>query len=443
MRMPARRPAGDGSGLGWPWLVGVGAVTGVVGGLTSVGYLAVLAALSRLAGPDHYTWLPRAGLLIGAGGLISLLLGVLGDPGDSGVLIDSVHTEGGPPRTRALAALVPVSLLTIAVGGGIGPEPVLMQTTGTLATAVGRRFGANRVDLRVLTVTGMASGLTVLFAAPLGGAVFALEILHRRGLEYYEALVPACVGSLVSYGVYVLATGRGLGPEWPVPGGPPRLVPVDLLLGLCAGVAGAAVAHGFGLLIRGCRWLFGRVPSWCRPPVAGLALAVLGGVLPSSLTFGEAQLGRLVIASAVAGAMLVAVAVGHLLSAAITLAGRWKGGIIIPMFLVGYCLGRVTALWTGPHGHSIVLAASMMVACNVGMTKTPLGSTLVVAQMTGLGNLPPLLIAALTSLVLSQRVTFVRGQRHREPDAARERANVTVLRRDEPDRGDIPQRRAA
>jgi hypothetical protein len=31
----------------------------------------------------------------------------------------------------------------------------------------------------------------------------------------------------------------------------------------------------------------------------------------------------------------------HLLGAAVTLAGRWQGGIIIPMFLVGYCIGRM------------------------------------------------------------------------------------------------------
>ena len=46
-------------------------------------------------------------------------------------------------------------------------------------------------------------------SAPTG---FALEILHRRGMEYVEALLPARVGSLVSYGVYVLLTGHGLDP---------------------------------------------------------------------------------------------------------------------------------------------------------------------------------------------------------------------------------------
>ena len=67
-----------------------------------------------------------------------------------------------------------------------------MQTTGTVGH--GDRQPAPTPTsqvVRILTITGMAAGFTVLFGAPLGSAVFALEILHRRGLEYYEALMPA------------------------------------------------------------------------------------------------------------------------------------------------------------------------------------------------------------------------------------------------------------
>ena len=58
----------------------------------------------------------------------------------------------------------------------------------------------------------MAAGFTVLFGAPFGSAVFALELLHRRGLQYYEALVPAILASLSGYAVYVCVAAVGLGP---------------------------------------------------------------------------------------------------------------------------------------------------------------------------------------------------------------------------------------
>ena len=42
----------------------------------------------------------------------------------------------------------------------------------------------------------MAGGLAAFFGVPLGGAIFACEVLHRNGLEYHEALVPATISGI-------------------------------------------------------------------------------------------------------------------------------------------------------------------------------------------------------------------------------------------------------
>src|SRR5699024_3623176 len=102
----------------------------------------------------------------------------------------------GERDLRRLPPLIPISLLCIASGGGLGPEAPLVQTTGTAGSWAAGRAALSPRDRRIVTITGMAAGFTVLFGAPLGSAVFALEILHRRGLEYYEALMPAVLGSL-------------------------------------------------------------------------------------------------------------------------------------------------------------------------------------------------------------------------------------------------------
>jgi H+/Cl- antiporter ClcA len=57
---------------------------------------------------------------------------------------------------------------------------------------------------------------------------------------------------------------------------------------------------------------------------------------------------------------------------------------------------------------------ALMVAVNVGVTKTPLGSTLIVAGMAGFTALPTMLIAALVSLLLTSRVGFIDTQRTRD-----------------------------
>ena len=60
--------------------------------------------------------------------------------------------------------------------------------------------------------------------------------------------------------------------------------------------------------------------------------------------------------------------------------------------------------------------ATMMVALCVGVTKTPLGTTLVVTEMAGLPLLPVTLIAAIVALVLSRPVTLIETQRGRDPE---------------------------
>ncbi len=61
--------------------------------------------------------------------------------------------------------------------------------------------------------------------------------------------------------------------------------------------------------------------------------------------------------------------------------------------------------------HHVVLMLALMAAANVGVTKTPLGSCLIVAQMAGLRLLPPVLIASLVALLLTSRVSMIETQR--------------------------------
>lgn len=388
-------------------------VTGLIGGITGAAYVGSLTLLQKVLWPTHYTHLVHWGLLIGIGIVIALLIRFLGDPGDSELLVNNIHVSGGDDDIKSLRSLIPVSLLGVAVGGGIGPEAPLTQTTGILGSWVGSRFDLDRDALRVCSITGMAAGFTVLFAAPLGAAVFALEILHRRGLEYYEALVPAVLGSSIGYAIYTLMTSWGLHPIWHFPSPPVDLHPADLGWAVLCGVVGAAVAVIFTYLSLGFRRLFRPLPTISKPVVTGVLLGAVAFISPYALTFSEAQLGELTELKTVAIGTLVLAVVGHLLSAPITMAGQWKGGFIIPLFFIGYCLGRIGGVYL-PASDEIVLATALMVACNVGVTKTPLGSTLVVAEMAGVRLLPTMLIASLVCLALTSNVNLLHSQRRRD-----------------------------
>ena len=60
-----------------------------------------------------------------------------------------------------------------------------------------------------------------------------------------------------------------------------------------------------------------------------------------------------------------------------------------------------------------MLACALMAAANTGVTKTPLGSTLVVAKMVGLSLVPTTAVAAVLALLLTHRSGLMETQRER------------------------------
>jgi H+/Cl- antiporter ClcA len=385
-------------------------LVGVASGLVAAAYIGALHLVERMLGPEH--WGDGAHLLVLAvvGAAIGTLTLVLGSPGDVELLVDNIHVSGGRQDIRDLRTLIPVSLLGIGAGSAIGPEAPLVQTTGSLGSWLARRNGLATEELRILTITGMAAGFTVLFGVPLGGAIFALEILHRRGLEYYEALLPAAIGALAGYAVYTVVRGAGLGPVWSFPA-PHDLRAVDLLVGVGAGVAGAVVAAAFTYATVALRWLFHRLPALARPVAGGLVLGGLAFLSPYALTFGEGQIDTVMATKLGIGTLLVAAACKFVASSAMVSSG-WRGGFIIPLFFLGVVLGTVASRQL--HTDPVVTVVALMAACNVGVTKTPFGSTLVVTGMAGVALLPTTLLASVVALVLTSRVSLIETQRERD-----------------------------
>ncbi len=385
-------------------------IVGLGAGLVGAAYVSLLHLLQRWLWPTHHTGPVQLAILVSVGLVVAVLAKVGGDSGSVEILVDNIHVLGGADQPRRTLPLIPSSLLCVAAGGGMGPEAPLVQTTGTLGTWVGERLGRDRTDVRILTITGMAGGLTVLFGAPLGAALFALEILHRRGLQYYEALIPALIGSLFGYGVYVALTGVGLEPVWHFgPVGPQH--PVDLLAGVALGLVAAAAAAVFTVVSRGLRWVYQQIPGPLRPVLGGLALGLLALWSPYALTFGEAQLGGLLAAKLTIGALVVAV-LAKLAGTTVTMASEWKGGFIIPLFFMGAALGQVAHQLVPAVSQPVAMAALMAALC-AGVLKTPLGATLVVTEMAGLPVLTATLIAALVALLATAPLTLIESQRER------------------------------
>jgi H+/Cl- antiporter ClcA len=393
-------------------LIGASIVAGIAGGAVGALYLLAIHLLQHPLSPDNFGSVAEIFVLGAVGVGVVVITRLLGNPGNVELLVDNIHVSGGPSTIRELRSLIPMSVLTIAAGGPAGPEAPLVTTTGSLASRGAMMRSFSVTEQRCIAIAGMAAAFAVLFGAPVGSAFFALEILHRRGMQYSEALVPAISGALSGYIVWAILTRAGLEPVWHIPG-VSDLRTVDFAWAAAAGVAGAIVAVGFTYLTVSMRRIVSVIPTIVRPIFAGIALGLLALWSPYALTFGEAHTAHVLTVEVAAGTLVVAI-IAKLLGNALILSSGWPGGFIIPLFFTGAALG-VLSNDAFSNAHTGVMCAAFMAACVVGVTKTLVGSTLVVTEMGGLRVLPTTLLAATIAFMLTSRVGLIETQRERAP----------------------------
>lgn len=389
------------------WVVCWAAI-GVGSGLFAGLYWHVLELLTHVLrsfqGLSLLIVMPLSGLLIG------LIIHVLGNPGEISLIVDNIHFRGGRIDTRQNPSMVLSSLISIASGGSLGPEAPMVQVTGSFGTWVADRLRLRGEDVRSLSVAGMAAGFTALFGAPLGGAFFALEILHHQHIaEYYEAVLPAVVSSCASYIVFALITHLGISPTWTFPQYHVDNVD-DFALAIASGVIGAIAAWIFIYLVKSCARLFDQLPEpiYIRTTLAGLGLGILAALVPLTRYFGHEEL-NLVVESREGALFLLILAFAKMGAIAITVNGEWRGGFIIPLFFTGACIGKAIALLI-PALHPVLTMISVMAALNAAVTRTPISTTLLLSKLTGFSPLTPILFASLVGFFFSPKLPFIESQ---------------------------------
>lgn len=390
-----------------PWVL-LWASVGIIGGLFAACYWLILETiihhLEGFTGLSLLLVMPLAGLVVG------FVIYFLGNPGEIGLLVDNIHFRGGRLDARENPSMILASLSSIAAGGSAGPEAPLVQVTGSFGTWVADRLHLQGEQLRSLSIAGMAAGFTALFGAPLGGAIFALEILHHEYvLEYYEAILPAIVSSCASYIVFVFITKLDIGPTWEFP--QYRLDNIDdFAMAILYGVIGAVAGWLFMLIFRLGDRFFANIsaPIYVRTTLAGLGLGILAMFFPLTRYYGHHELNS-IISSDLGAIALFSLAIVKMLAISITVTGSWRGGIIIPLFFTGACLGKAVALSIPSFEPGLAMICTMA-ALNSAVTRTPISTTLLMAKLTGISPFTPVLFASLVGFFLAPKAPFISSQ---------------------------------
>jgi H+/Cl- antiporter ClcA len=395
------------------WLLVV--AIGLIAGLGGAAFMLLLRTLEHLfwsyhSGPfldgvkavsatHRVAVVAGAGVLAGVGGLALKRLPSFGGAEVS----EAVWLEDGRLPLAASTARGALSIGIVAMGASLGREAAPQLFGAAAASRICERAGIPDWQRRLLVACGAGAGMAAVYNIPLGGALFALEVL--LGTVTLPLVLPALATSAIATGVAWVYLPTDPTYSIPTYAIKPGQILWAALIGPLAGLAAVAWVR---LVARA---------SQLRPEHKGrlvapiVVLAALGGlsvVYPQLLGNGKN-----VVQLAVTGGLgfgLLAILTGlKPLATAACLGSGAPGGLFTPTLafgvLLGGTLGHVwTLIWPGATAGSYALigGAAVLAAAMQG----PLAATVMILELAHHSEtlLVPMLLAVTGATVVSRVV---------------------------------------
>ena len=366
-------------------------------------------------------------------GLIVFTLALEAEGHGTDAAIAAYHFHQGKIRPRVPLVKIVASALTLGTGGSGGREGPIAQIGAGFGSFLAGVLRLRAAECRILMAAGMGAGVAAIFRAPLAGALFAAEVLYRSPDFESEVIIPAGLASVTAYCTF--GTVFGWQSLFTLPptvasalifNNPLQLV-AYLVLALCMVVLAMIYTRTF----YGLTHLFRKLPilPHFRPAIGAFLTGALGvglyyvlreeprvlsvmsfgyGILQGALTLSPAEGSSLYFAL-----ILIAVALGKILTTGLTIGSGGSGGIFGPSMVIGGCGGGALGivlhrLWPAlvPHPATFVIVG--MAGFFAAAAKTPVSTLVIVSEMTGNYNLllPTLWVCAIAFLLSDEQSIY-------------------------------------
>ncbi len=286
------------------------------------------------------------------------------------------------------------SALSIGTGGSVGREGPIIQIGAAVGSFGGRLARVSRWQRATLVAAGGGAGIAATFNAPLGGVLFAVEVLlHEVSVR---TLVPVALATTTA--TYVGRTLLGDQPAFPVPAlhltsaGSAWLLPAAAGIGVVMALVSVAFIRG----LYGAEDFFDkRIP---RHPYLRHAtgMLVVGGIFTALMGtrshYYVQGVGYATIMDVLQGALtgvafLLLLAVLKLVVTCATLGSGASGGVFSPSMFMGATIGAAAgialrAVFPGLDVSPAAFALVGMAALVAGATGAALTAIVMMFEMT-------------------------------------------------------------
>lgn len=390
--------------------------TGIGAGIGAAALTSLLAAVQHLmwppadadllnaatqAGPWHHILvLLGAGLLTGLGQIVLVSL-----TSGNGIDITTAiwFTAGRLPALRTLGSAV-LSIILVGMGASLGREGAPKQAGAVIANQLADSAALSDEQRRLLVACGAGAGMAAAYDVPLGGALFALEVL--RGVFALRLLLPALTASLIATVVSWVAQPNA--PTYHVPaysGSSISIICWALVVGPIAGVLSILYVRMVALADRS------RPKGWVRLIAPAIVFTLLGLIsipFPQLLGNGKDP-SQLAFNGELAPALLLVLLVLKPIATVMCLGSGAPGGLFTPSLTLGALFGGLlghawTWFWPGvPPGLFAVVGAGAVLAAT---TQGPISAVVLMIELTGHDRtfMAPLVVAVVTATLVARTI---------------------------------------